>query len=69
MYLSLCAGHSSEHQEQAAHTHHLYGNYRSQSPGGVCRQHQGKNPEFSSLTNHSSFIQRLLLILSCRTTE
>lgn len=57
MYLSWCAGDSSEHQEQAAHTHHLNGNYRSQSSGGVCRQHQGKKPEFPSLLPvvHHSF--------------
>lgn len=39
---SLCAaGNGGEHQEQAAHAHHLHGNHRSQSSGGVCRQHQG----------------------------
>lgn len=35
------AGHGGEHKEQAAHAHHLHGNHRSQSSGGVCRQHQG----------------------------
>lgn len=39
---SLCAaGDGGEHQEQAAHAHHLHGNHRSQGPGGVRRQHQG----------------------------
>lgn len=39
---SLCAaGDGGQHQEQAAHAHHLHGNHRSQSAGGVRRQHQG----------------------------
>lgn len=36
------AGHGGQHQEQAAHAHHLHGDDRSQGSGGVRRQHQGQ---------------------------
>lgn len=39
----LSVGHGGKHQEQAADTHHLHGNDRSQSSGGVRRQHQGES--------------------------
>lgn len=53
VYVCMCVcvraslGHGCQHQEQAAQPHQLHGDSRSESAGGLCRQHQGTcSPSF-----------------------